>query len=62
MNQQVIDLLVKQALRRVLTIGGTATSGLSDDWVTQTAGVLVALGNEVLQWWLAHRAAKKATA
>ena len=47
------------AIRRGLTVLGTAGSAVSDDWVKQTASLLIVVGNEAFQWWQAHKGAKE---
>lgn len=51
--------LVKLLLRRGLTILGSAGAAVSDEWVSQTASLVVVGLNEVLQYALAKRAEAK---
>lgn len=51
--------LVKLLLRRGLTILGSAGAAVSDEWVSQTASLVVVGLNEVLQYALAKRAEGK---
>jgi hypothetical protein len=54
----VLHSLLKFLIRRGLSMLGSAGMAVSDDWVTQTASLLLLLGNEAFQWWQAHKAAK----
>lgn len=45
-------------IRRGLSMLGTAGLAVSDEWVAQTVSVLMVVGNEAVQWYLAHKHAK----
>lgn len=49
--QSLLTFLV----RRGLTLIGGAAAQVSDEWVTQTVGLLVVGGNELFQWWQAYK-------
>lgn len=55
-NTPLAQSVLKFLIRRGLTLLGTAGTQISDDWVTQTASVLVLVSNEVYQWWQSHKA------
>jgi len=59
MNSPLVQNLITFLLRRGLTMLGTAGATVSDDWVTQTAGLITVGLNEAFQYWQAHKAAKK---
>jgi hypothetical protein len=58
--QGLLQSVLTQVLRRGVTLAGTAGVALSEDWYVQTAALLAAVVNEVVQWWLKRRAEKAA--
>lgn len=54
----LMQSLLTMLIRRGLTMLGTAGATVSDDWITQTVSILMVIGNEATQWYLAHRGAK----
>lgn len=58
MNDQLIQTAIKFLLRRGLTLLGTAGASVSDDWIAQTASILLMIGNEIYQARKAHQADK----
>lgn len=59
MNQALVESMLKFLLRRGLTMLGTAGASVSDDWVAQTASLLLVAGNEVYQWRQSHKAERR---
>jgi hypothetical protein len=53
------SVVVKLLLRRGLTLLGSAGAAVSDEWISQTVGLIVVAGNELLQYVLAKRAERK---
>jgi hypothetical protein len=56
MNQVMITSLLKFALRRGLSMIGAAGAAVSDEWVAQTASLLLIAGNELWNWYQSHKA------
>lgn len=58
MDNVVLQSALKFLIRRGLSILGTAGASVSDEWIGQTASLLLVGGNEAYQWWKAHKADK----
>lgn len=58
MNQALLNSLLKVAIRRGLTLLGSAGAAVSDDWIAQTASLLLVIGNEAWNWHQSHKAEK----
>lgn len=56
MNEAFTKSALKFLIRRGLTVLGTVGTQVSDEWVSQTASILLVLGNELYQWWQSHKA------
>lgn len=55
MNSQVVETLVKFALRRGLTILGGSAASISDDTLTKVIGFVFVVANEIWNAWQAHK-------
>lgn len=65
MNQHLLDTIVAACIRRGLTwlgIGVGGAAGVTDDWVMQTAAIVVSVGlmagNEIFQTIKMHKTTK----
>lgn len=59
LNSAFLQSAITFVLRRALTGLGATGAAISDNWYTETAGIILAAGNELVQWWLAYRAEKR---
>lgn len=51
----LMQSLLTFLIRRGLTLVGTTGITVSDEWVTQTVSILAIVGNELFQWFQAHK-------
>lgn len=60
LNSPLAQNVITFLLRRAVTLLGAAVPAVSDEWYSQTAGILLVAANEAAQYWQSHKAAKKA--
>lgn len=54
----VMQSLLTFVVRRGVSMLGTAGLTVSDEWVAQTVSLIAVAGNELFQWFQAHKGAK----
>lgn len=56
MDNPLFTSALKFVIRRGLSVLGSAGMAVSDEWVAQSASLLLLMGNEAYQWWQSHKA------
>lgn len=59
MQNPLAQSILTFLIRRGLSVLGAAGASVSEEWVAQTVNLLLMAGNEVYQWWQAHKAEKQ---